>query len=52
MMKYIGFYWNALAPMIKHSMKKHFGKEIADRAIKNGKAHYKYILNSTDDLSA
>lgn len=52
MMKYIGFYWNALAPMIKHSMKKRFGKETADRAVRNGKAHYRYILNNADDLGA
>lgn len=50
MMKYIGFYWNALAPMMKHSIKKRFGKEIADKAIKNGKAYYKYILDNADDL--
>ncbi|GEM_PF-5794845 len=44
MMKYIGFYWNVLAPLMKGSIKKRFGSDIADKAIKNGKAKYKYIL--------
>jgi len=29
---------------MKGSIKKRFGSDIADKAIKNGKAKYKYIL--------
>ena len=29
-MKYNGFYWNAMSPFMKKSIKKRFGKDIAD----------------------
>ncbi len=35
---------------MKKSMKKRFGSDIADIAIKNGKAKYRYILENADDL--
>lgn len=50
MMKYIGFYWNVLAPLMKGSIKKRFGSDIADKAIKNGKEKYRYILEKANDL--
>ena len=49
-MKYIGIYWTLFAPMMKKSIAKRFDKELADRAIRQGKAEYKGLLARADDL--
>jgi len=49
-MKYKGIYWRILSPIIKKSIKKRYGREMATMAIKNGKDKYRYLLNRADDL--
>ena len=49
-MKYIGIYWTLFAPMIKKSIANRFGKELAKKSIKNGKAEYRGLLSRGDDL--
>ena len=49
-MKYIGTYWLLFAPLIKKSIKKRFGAELAQRSIKNGKNEYRRLLSRADDL--
>ena len=50
MMKYVGLYWTLFAPMMKKSIAKRFDKELADRAIRQGKVEYKGLLARADDL--
>ena len=50
MMKYKGYYWWVLTPMIKNSVEKHCGKELAARSIREGKAEFKALLQKADDL--
>ncbi len=49
-MKYKGVYWTLFAPMIKKSITGRFGKELAEKAIKDGKAEYRKLLSHADDL--
>ena len=49
-MKYIGIYWTLFAPMIKKSIAKRFGKALAEKSIKSGKAEYRGLLSRADDL--
>jgi hypothetical protein len=49
-MKYVGIYWTLFAPMMKKSIARRFDKELADRAIRQGKAEYKGLLARADDL--
>jgi hypothetical protein len=49
-MKYIGIYWSFFAPMIKKSISKRFGKEMAEQSIRNGKKEYRGLLERADDL--
>lgn len=49
-MKYQGIYWTILSPIIKKSIKKRFGSEQADAAIRNGKAEYRKLLSSAPEL--
>ena len=37
-MKYVGLYWTVFAPLMKKSIRKRFNKELADQAIRQGKA--------------
>ena len=50
MMKYKGYYWTVLTPMIRSSIKKRCSKELANQAIRQGKQHFKDLLNRADDL--
>ena len=43
-MKYVGIYWTLFAPMMKKSIAKRFDKELADRAIRQGKHEYRRLL--------
>ena len=49
-MKYVGIYWTLFAPLMRKSIAKRFGKELADRSIRAGKAEYKRLLSRADDL--
>jgi len=49
-MKYVGIYWTVFAPLMKKSIRKRFSKELADRAIRQGKSEYRGLLSRADDL--
>ena len=49
-MKYKGFYWTLFAPMVKKSMISRFGKEVAKKAIQEGKVHYKKLVINSPEL--
>ena len=49
-MKYVRIYWTLFAPMMKKSITKRFGKEMAEKSIRNGKEEYKRLLSRADDL--
>ncbi len=49
-MKYIGIYWTLFAPMMQKSINSRFGKELAEKAIRDGKGEYKRLLSRADDL--
>ena len=49
-MRYSGIYWTVFAPMMKKSISRRFGREMAEKAIRNGKAHYRQLLSRADDL--
>ena len=49
-MKYRGIYWALFAPMMKKSITKRFGKELAKHSITQGKAEYRRLLARADEL--
>ena len=49
-MKQNNLYWTLFAPMIKSSIKKRFGKEMALRAIVNGKKRYRELVREAPEL--
>ena len=49
-MKYIGIYWTLFAPLMKKSISERFNKELAQKAIRNGKKEYRRLLEKADDL--
>lgn len=49
-MKYKGIYWSVFAPLMKKSIRKRYGNELAVKSIKNGKAEYKRILSLADPI--
>ena len=49
-MKYIGIYWTIFAPLMKKSISKRFGRELAEKSIRNGKQEYRKLLSRADDL--
>ena len=49
-MEYKGIYWALFAPLMKKSIQKRFGKELAEQAIGQGKAEYRKLLSHADDL--
>ena len=49
-MQYKGIYWALFAPMMKKSITARYGKELAERSIKQGKKEYKRLLSEADDL--
>ena len=49
-MKYNGIYWTLFAPMMKKSITGRFGKELAEKSIKDGKEEYRRLLSRADDL--
>ena len=49
-MKYVGVYWTLFAPLMKKSLTERFGKELAEKSIRNGKKEYRKLLSHADDL--
>ena len=49
-MKYVGIYWTLFAPLMKKSIAKRFDRDLAQQAIHRGKAEYRRLLSSADDL--
>ena len=49
-MKYVGIYWTLFAPLMKKSIAKRFDRELAQQALHRGKAEYRRLLSSADDL--
>ena len=49
-MKYVGIYWTLFAPMMKKSISRRFGSELAKESITNGKSEYRRLLSRADDL--
>ena len=49
-MKYIGIYWTLFAPMMKRSIARRFNRELANQAIRRGKAEYRRLLSRADEL--
>ncbi len=52
MLKYTGKYWNVLSPLVRRSIKRHYGKDFADRIMKKAKSEYKAMLGRMDDIGA
>ena len=52
MLKYTVKYWIVLAPLVKKSLKMHYGKVFAEISMKKAKAEYKAMLNRMDDIGA
>ena len=50
MMKYKGYYWAILSPLIRRSITKRYSWELADRSIAKGKMEYRALLLEADDL--
>ena len=49
-MKYKGYYWTLFAPMIKKSISVRFGKELAEKAVRNGKDEYRKLVQNAPEL--
>lgn len=49
-MKYVGMYWTLFAPLMKNSIRKRFGANLADESIRYGKDEYRRLLSKADDL--
>ena len=51
-MKYVGMYWTLFAPLMKKSIRKRFGANLADESIRYGKDEYRRLLSKADDLGS
>lgn len=49
-MKYKGIYWTLFTPIIKKSITKRFGSEMAEQSVRRGKGEYRRLLSRADDL--
>lgn len=49
-MKYKSIYWTLFAPMMKRSIARRFDHDLANQAIRQGKAEYRKLLSHADDL--
>lgn len=49
-MKYQGIYWTVLSPMIKSSIRRRFGEELAERAVRHGKPEYRRLVDGAPEL--
>ena len=52
MLKYTGKYWLILAPLVRKSLKKHYGKAFADKMMIKAKSEYRAMLERVDDIGA
>ena len=52
MMKYTGKYWIMLAPLVRRSLKWHYGKDFAEQVMKKAKPIYRDLLNRMYDIGA
>lgn len=52
MLKYTGKYWMVLAPLVKKSLKRHYGKAFADNTMIKAKTEYRAMLDRMDDIGA
>ena len=50
MMRYKGYYWALFAPLMKRSIRRRYGGELAERAIREGKAAYRKLLRDADPI--
>lgn len=49
-MKQQMIYWYVISPMIRKSIETRYGKELADKAIQNGKAEYQKLVEQAPEL--
>lgn len=49
-MKQNGMYWVVFSPLIKNSIRKRYGKELADRAVKDGRCEYQLLVKNAPEL--
>lgn len=52
MLKYTGKYWMVLAPLVKKSLKRHYGRSFAEKTMVKAKAEYRAMLDRMDDIGA
>ena len=52
MLKYTGKYWLVLAPLVRKSLKKHYGKVFAEKTMIKAKSEYRAMLERVDDIGA
>lgn len=52
MQKYTCKYWIVLAPLVKRSVKRHYGSAYAAKVMKKAKTEYKGMLNRIDNIGA
>ena len=52
MLKYTCKYWIFLAPLVRKSLKKHYGKAFADKTMRKAKSEYRAMLERVDDIGA
>ena len=52
MLKYTSKYWLILAPLVRRSLKRHYGKSFAAETIRAAKPVYKQMLKRMDDIGA
>ena len=51
-MRYKGIYWSLFAPMIRKSIAKRHGAELAKQSIRRGKEEYRRLLSRADELGS
>ena len=52
MLKYTGKYWMFLAPLVKKSLRRHYGKRFAEQTMLSAKPIYRNMLSRMDDIGA
>lgn len=52
MLKYTGKYWFMMSALMRKPLREVFGKEVAKKALKDGKRVYREMLDTTDDIGA
>lgn len=52
MLKYTCKYWSILAPLVRKSLKKHYGKAFAGKTMIKAKSEYRAMLERVDDIGA